>query len=230
MSRPIAGTIAEAYLRGRGIRLEPHDAAALRFHPHCFYRQDEGAEPASRTAWPAMIAAVTDQDGDITGLQRTYLDPGLDPATGGKAPLPTPRRAMGNLLGHSVRFGTGCDTMAIGEGIETVLSLRRILPTMPMAAALSAGHLAAFLPPPGLRRLYIVRDHDRAGHWAADRLMAWTQEAGIEAIVLVPSLGDFNDDLRRLGVDALASRVRVQLAPEDVGTFWRAPECRGRMR
>jgi hypothetical protein len=230
MSRPIAGTLVEAYLCKRGIKFEPHDAAALRFHPHCFYRQDEGGESPSRTAWPAMIAAVTDQDGDITGLQRTYLDPGLDPAAGGKAPVPTPRRAMGNLLGHAVRFGVPCDTMAVGEGIETVLSLRRILPTMPMAAALSAGHLAAFLPPPGLHRLYIARDRDRAGHWAADRLMGWAQEAGIEAIVLMPSLGDFNDDLRRLGADALATRVRMQLAPEDVGAFLQPLERRGRMR
>jgi hypothetical protein len=230
MSKPIAGTLAEAYLDGRGIQLEPHDAGALRFHPHCFYRQDEGAEPASRPAWPTMVAAVTDQDGDITGLQRTYLDPGLDPAASGKAPVPTPRRAMGNLLGHAVRFGVACETMAIGEGIETVLSLRHILPTMPMAAALSAGHLAAFLPPQGVRRLYIARDRDRAGHWAAERLMAWAQEAEIEAIVLVPSLGDFNDDLRKLGGDALATAVRVQLAPEDVGAYWRPPERGGRAR
>ena len=230
MSRPIAGTLAEAYLYGRGIQSEQHDTAALRFHPNCFYRPDEGSEPMSRTAWPAMVAAVTDQDGGITGLQRTYLDLGLDPAGGGKAPVPTPRRAMGCLLGHAVRFGTARDTMAAGEGIETVLSLRSVLPTMPMAAALSVGHLAAFLPPPGLRRLYIAPDRDRAGHWAADRLVARAQEAGIEAIVLAPTTGDFNDDLRQLGADALAGKVRVQLAPEDVDRFWGPPERGGRTR
>ena len=230
MSRPIAGTLAETYLRERGIQSEQHDMAALRFHPHCFYRPDEGSEPIARTAWPAMVAAVTGQDGGITGLQRTYLDPGLDPAGSGKAPVPTPRRAMGHLLGHAVRFGTARDTMAAGEGIETVLSLRSVLPAMPMAAALSAGHLAAFLPPQELRRLYIARDRDRAGHWAADRLVARVQEAGIEAIVLAPITGDFNDDLRQLGADALAAALRVQLVPEDVVRFWRPPERGGRTR
>ena len=106
--------------------------------------------------------------------------------------------------------------MAAGEGIETMLSLRSVLPALPLAAALSANHLAALLLPPGLRRLYIVRDNDPAGRRAAETLTARAQAAGIEALVLAPTLGDFNDDLRQLGPDALAAALRVQLAPEDV--------------
>jgi hypothetical protein len=45
-----------------------------------------------------------------------------------KAPVTTPRRAMGHLLGNAVRLGlpgNGVvrDVMAAGEGIETMLSL-----------------------------------------------------------------------------------------------------------
>ena len=142
---------------------------------------------------------------------------------------------MGHLLGHAVRLGSSgngavCDVMAAGEGIETVLSLRGTLPCLPMAAALSAGHLASLLPPPMLHRLYIVRDNDQAGLWAADRLVARMQEAGIEALVLAPTLGDWNDDLRQLGPGAVASAVRGQLAPEDVDRFWRPPEQGRRTR
>ena len=61
--------------------------------------------------------------------------------------------------------------MAAGEGIETMLSLRCVLPTMPMVAALSASHLAALLFPPTLRRLYIARDHDPAGDGAMASLV-----------------------------------------------------------
>ena len=216
MSQPIRRTLVETYLRHRGIKAV-HDAGALRFHPRCYYRRDDSSPTET---WPAMIAAVTDLSGAITGAHRTWLAPD----GGGKAPVPTPRRAMGHLLGHAVRFGMAHDAMAAGEGIETVLSLRSVLPTMPMAAALSAGHLAAFLPPPELRRLYIVRDNDRAGHWAADRLVARVRDARVEAIALAPTKGDFNDDLRQLGADALAAAVRVQLVPEDVARFWRQPE------
>lgn len=219
MSKPIAGTLAETYLRARGIRLGRDAAEALRFHPRCFYRAEPGGPDSARDAWPALVALVTAGDGEMTGLQRIWLDP----SGRTKAPLSTPRRAMGHLLGNAVRFGAVRDVMLAGEGIETVLSLRGILPTMPMAAALSAGHLAAFLPPSGLRRLYITRDHDEAGQRAADTLAGRMQAAGIEPIVLTPMLGDFNDDLRQLGCGALARTVRGQLAPEDVSQFWRAP-------
>jgi hypothetical protein len=45
------------------------------------------------------------------------------------------------------------------------------------------------------------------------------QEAGIEAITLSPRLGDFNEDLHLLGLDALRAALRVQIAPQDVARF-----------
>ena len=158
MSQPISGTIVEAYLRKRGITAL-HGTGSLRFHPRCYYRPDDMSPTET---WPAMIAAVTDLDGKITGAHRTWLDPsGAD-----KAPIDTPRRAMGHLLGNAVRFGVAREVMAAGEGIETMLSLRCVMPTMPMVAALSAAHLAAILFPATLRRLYIARDNDPAGDGA----------------------------------------------------------------
>lgn len=37
--------------------------------------------------------------------------------------------------------------------------------------------------------------------------------------MLSPTLGDFNEDLRTLGVGALRAAIRQQLAPEDVARF-----------
>ena len=153
----------ETYLRNRGITAL-HEDGALRFHPRCYYRPDEDSPTET---WPAMIARVTDLDGRMTGAHRTWLDP-FRPF--GKAPIDTPRRAMGDLLGNAVRFGVANDVLAAGEGIETMLSLRCVLPTLPMAAALSANHLAAMLLPPTLRRLYIARDDDAAGDAAVTAL------------------------------------------------------------
>ena len=203
----LSGTLAEVYLRNRAITAL-HGAGSLRFHRSCYYRPD-WRSPTQ--AWPAMIAAVTDLSGGITGVHRTWIDrSGRD-----KAPIDTPRRAMGHLLGNAVRFGMAQDVMAAGEGIETVLSLRCVLPTMPMAAALSAAHLGAILFPIRLRRLYIVRDDDPAGDRAAARLIDRANDVGIEAIALWPRLGDFNEDIRVLGIDALRSLVRVQIAGKD---------------
>lgn len=211
MSQPITGTVAEAYLRKRGITAL-HGTGSLRFHPRCYYRPDEYSPTET---WPAMIASVTDLAGRITGAHRTWLSPDGD----GKAPIDTPRRAMGDLLGHAVRFGVTQDVMAAGEGIETMLSLRCVLPTMPMVAALSAAHLSAILFPDILRRLYIARDDDPAGDGAMAALIDRAEQAGIEAIVLSPTLGDFNEDLRVLGIDALRAAIRVQIVPQDVARF-----------
>ncbi len=215
-AQPLLGTLGESYLRRRGIT-NFADTEALRFHPRCFYR---AAPDAPSESWPALIAAVTDLEGTITGVHRTWLDPnGFDPIRLGKAPLAVPRRALGHLLGNAVRFGVTSEVLAAGEGIETMLSLRCALPTMPMAASLSAGHLAAILLPIGLRRLYIARDADPAGDSAVARLTERAEAIGIEAITLSPKLGDFNDDLRVLGLAALRANLRGQLAPEDVTRF-----------
>lgn len=208
MSKPIHGTLAETYLRTRGIAAL-HELTSLRFHPRCYYRPDQHLPTET---WPAVIAAVTTLDGVITGVHRTWLDP----SGRSKAPIATPRRAMGLLLGNAVRFGQAHDVLAAGEGIETMLSLRCALPTLPMASALSANHLAAMLLPPNLRRLYIARDADAAGRTVATALARRAEAAGIEAIPLSPRLDDFNEDLRTFGVDELRATLRIQLAPADV--------------
>jgi phage/plasmid primase-like uncharacterized protein len=216
ISSPIQGTVVETYLQGRGIA-DIHHGGSLRFHPRCYYRPDEQLPTET---WPAMIASVTDFAGRITGVHRTWLDPrGFDCVRLGKAPIATPRRAMGDLLGNAVRFGEVNDVLAAGEGIETILSLRYALPTLPMAAALSANHLAAMLLPSGLRRLYIASDDDAAGAAAQAILTRRAEDVGIEAIPLSPRLGDFNEDLHLYGLETLRTALRLQLAPEDIVRF-----------
>jgi hypothetical protein len=219
MSMPIVGTLAETYLRGRGI-VTVAAGDPLRFHPRCYYRPDEDSPTET---WPALIAAVTDLGGRITGAHRTWLDrSGQD-----KAPIDSPRRAMGHLLGHGVRFGVADDVMAAGEGIETILSLRIIVPNLPMVAALSANHLAALLFPPTLRRLYVALDRDPAGDAAMASLVHRAETAGIEMLGLSPRFDDFNADLRRLSIEAFRAPLRQQLAPQDVVRFMAAMDATG---
>jgi Toprim domain len=203
--RPVPGTPAEVYLRARGITA-PLDWPALRFHPSVYYRADEDAE---LEFWPAMLAAVTAPDGTISGVQRTWLDR-QRPA---KALLPDPRRALGCLLGNGVRFGNVRDILAAGEGIETMLALKSVLPDLPMIAGLSANHLAALDLPSSLRRLYVARDNDVAGRGAVNRLCARHQH--IDVRQLVPVHSDFNLDLCRLGDGTMLARLADQLVPDD---------------
>ena len=132
----------------------------------------------------------------------------------GKAPIESPKRSLGDIWTHAVRFGIVDDVMAAGEGIETTLSVRSAPPALPMISALSASHLAAVafprrVPSP-LAPLYIASDADPAGKRAASALAARVREVGIEAIVLLPTRNDFNDDLIAMGVDGL----RAALGPQ----------------
>ncbi len=210
-SRPIAGTPAQTYLRSRGITCSVA-ADALRFHPNCFCRVPDAIKSITL---PAMLAAVTDNAERITGLMRTYLN-----ADGSqKAPIDAPRRAMGALAGNGVRFGPHDDVMGVGEGLETMLSLRIAMPTLSMIAALSAAHLAALIPPVQLRRLYIAADGDAAGRNAAARLAQRLSALSIEANLLTPRRKDFNDDLIADGADMLAAHLADQLTADDRQRF-----------
>ncbi len=211
LSRPVPGTLAESYLRSRAITARI-DWSCLRFHPACYYRPDPDSP---RQSWPALLGVVTDLSGKLTGLQRTWL--ARDGS--GKAPLDDPRRAMGNLLGHAVRFAQPDDVLAAGEGIETVLSLLSLFPALPMAAGLSAAHLSAILFPASLRRLYCLRDNDAAGDFAEERLGDRCREAGIEFRVLKPHGKDLNVDLRAEPVPAVKERMLAQLEPQDRARF-----------
>jgi hypothetical protein len=212
-SRPLRATLAETYLRSRGITL-PSRMPALRFHPACYYRAHDRAPLET---WPALIAAVTDLSGNVAGVLRTWL--ARDGSA--KAPIANPRRALGELLGHAVRLGTAQDVLTAGEGVETMLSLKSVLPGMPMAAALSASHLAALLLPPGLRRLYVAADNDAAGRRAATRLTERARDAQIEAHLPLPRADDWNTDVRTLAPRMILDDLAAQLAADDAARFLR---------
>ena len=192
--RPIESGPGEAYLRARGITR--FRFPSLRFHPALYHRE------ADRRL-PALVAAVTDTEGALHGVHRTWIDPGAQAKAG---VLPT-RKALGRVFGRAVRFGVPGPTLLVGEGVETVLSIVTAAPRVPAAAALSAGSLGAFVPPEGVSRLVIARDNDMEGERAAERLAKCCTRAGVAATVIVSERGDFNDDLAALGAAVLAARL-----------------------
>lgn len=201
-STPIIGTLGAHYLRRRGITASL-DEKALRFHPGCYYKPDRDSPLETH---PAIIAAVTDLDGSITGALRIYLDP----YEADKASIAFPRLSMGNVLGNGVRIGSACDVMAAGEGLETMLALRSLMPSMPMVAATSAAHLGALVLPSSLKHLYIALDNDPAGHTAAEQLAFRHINDGIAITLLHPIYDDWNSDLQRLGQAFCLNRLTEQ--------------------
>jgi hypothetical protein len=126
LSRPVKGTQAEAYLNRRGIVPSPELVADLRWIPALNYngRPDDDAPDEIRLgAFPAMLSPIRDVSGEITGLHATYLD--LHEPIKLKPPGSRHNKAK-KMLGAKkhglIRLGPICPIMAIGEGIETVLS------------------------------------------------------------------------------------------------------------
>ncbi|MBL8558754.1 MAG: toprim domain-containing protein [Hyphomonadaceae bacterium] len=180
----VEGTPAHRYLHARRIA---HGAAsaALAFHSRASALDD-------RRRRPALLAAIEDNAGALQGVQITLLS-----AHGAcKAPVATPRRVVGRLLGGAVRLHAHGATLLVAEGVETALAASQAL-TLPAWAALSAWNLAHFNPPGDIARLVIGADNGDAGAHAAHTLLETLAETRPEIAVEIasppPAFGDWND-------------------------------------
>lgn len=206
LGKPIEGTPAEVYLRGRAIT---EWGPNLRYLARTFYVGPKN----ERLELPALLCAITDNAGTVTGVNRIYLTP-----EGTIADVSDPKKVLGHIaqtvddrfVSGAVRVGTPGDVLLVGEGVETMLSLKTAAPHLPIAAALTATHLTMFEPPEGLRQLWIARDSGEAGEKAAlalkDRLMDERPELSFGD--LKPRSGDFNNRLSTMGAHRLAKRMR----------------------
>jgi putative DNA primase/helicase len=142
---------------------------------------------------PAMIAMVTGPDGAPSILHRTYLT-----ADGRKASVNAPRRLMPGTVakGAAIRLAPAGDALGIAEGIETALSASALF-GVPCWAAVNAGMLTAWQPPPEVRRILIFGDNDASytGQAAAYALARRLRSEGFIVDVEVPAEpeADWND-------------------------------------
>lgn len=198
------GSLGEKYLKSRGITVRT--MPMLRYHPACNCREEDG----SFTRRSALLLGVSNGTGTITGVHRIYLD-----KTGARAPIPDNKRMLGLFLGSSARFGTIGEVAAAGEGLETMLSVRTLMPTLPVIAGVSAPHLVQIPLPPGLKRLYITLDNDTAGRIAAEKLLERAHGLGIACHLVWPTLKDWNDDLRELPRPLVRANLLAQIDAVD---------------
>jgi Toprim domain/CHC2 zinc finger len=184
-------TLAEQYLRRRGLEL-PEDDHALRFYSPC---------PFADTTYPALIALFRDVVTDEPkAIHRIALAPGG---------ILIAKRMLGRVAGCAVKLDADENvelSLSIGEGIETMIAAR-MRGLRPAWAVGSAGALKTFPVLNGVECLSIIVDHDlpdkngrQAGQEAAlECSQRWTA-AGREVRRVVP---------RRQGAD-MADLVEVR--------------------
>lgn len=185
-AQPIAGTLAETYLRGRGITCPLPET--LRFHGSCWHG------PTAKR-FPAMVALVNSSDG--FAVHRTYLAPG-----GGKAAVEPAKAMLGAVSGGAVRLCGGPGPLVVAEGIETALSLTSGLLRTPATvwAALSTSGVKSLYLPVETGRLTIAPDGDAPGREAAHALAERAHALGWQVSLLpAPEGRDWNDILTMKG-------------------------------
>lgn len=179
--RLVPGDPATLYLKRRGFGGVWPLPDCLRYHRALPYWH-EGVKLGD---YPAMIAPLIAPDGRIAALHRTYLT-----IAGRKADVPTVKKltpASGPLAGACIRLHEPArGVLGIAEGIETAIAAR-LASSVPTVAAYSAGNLAAWQWPPGVRRIVIFADHDRAGADAAEKLRQRVRATGRQCSVLTPT-------------------------------------------
>jgi putative DNA primase/helicase len=184
-SIPATNTLAETYLRSRGITLPV--PATLRFHAVLKHHPSD-------TTWPAMVALIVDVDGTPVAVHRTYL---THDGTG-KAEISTQKMTLGSCRGGAIRLGEiqSGKSLAIAEGIETTLSVAQAC-QLPAWAALSADGLKTIALPPAAKSVILAADHDvnGVGQAAAEAARKRLVREGRKVrIVMPPQVGtDFND-------------------------------------
>jgi hypothetical protein len=184
-------TLAEQYLRRRGLEL-PDDDHALRYYSPC---------PFAGATYPAMIALFRDVLTDEPkAIHRIALGPGG---------ILIAKRMLGRVAGCAIKLDADENvelSLSIGEGIETMIAAR-MRGFRPAWALGSAGAIKQFPVLAGIGALTIMVDNDEADHngrragpdAAAECSARWTA-AGREVRRIVP---------RRTGHD-MADLVEVR--------------------
>jgi len=190
-AQPLAGTIAETYLREARAITAPLDGADLGFLPSASVWPYVAS---CREPRPALVAKVSDDCGRLIGVHLTYLRPDGS----AKADVASPRKVAGSRFGGFVRLAPGSN-LIVGEGIESALSAWQARPPdahdFGAIAGICAGGVCSLEWPAATRALIIAPDHDKAGQAAAEALAQRAWAAGLAVSLMWPPGGfaDWND-------------------------------------
>ncbi len=150
---PASGTLAETYLRSRGITIPV--PASIRFLPDARHK-------ATGLNLPAMVAGVQDHAGRVVAIHRTFLS--LDGTA--KAGVRQPKMSLGPVAGGAVRLGLAGRELAICEGIESALSFQQAT-GITTWAALSVPGVRSLALPKEISAVVLGPDGDDPGAGAA---------------------------------------------------------------
>uniref|UniRef100_A0A6M3XYW7 Putative primase n=1 Tax=viral metagenome TaxID=1070528 RepID=A0A6M3XYW7_9ZZZZ len=180
---PAPGTLAETYLRSRGLSVSIPETIR-------FARLRYGSRGKEH---PCLVAAVSDPDGNLCGIQRTYLR-----ADGrGKADVPKAKLSLGKVRCGAIRLAPVARSLIVCEGLEDGLSLAQVC-GQAVWVACGSSMLPSMRLPDFVRDVTVGGDNDNAGREAAARAATAFSERGHSVRTFFPTEPhkDFNEELQ----------------------------------
>jgi hypothetical protein len=189
---PIIGTLAESYLRARGLHFHDPHGDVLRFARSHKRRSEDG----QLEHHPALLALLHDvRTGQPCGTINIYLRPdGTDRLRDRKG-----KTSWGRVAGAAVMLSPFEDValgLTICEGVETGLALL-LNDLAPVWCCGGAGNLRQFPVLGGIEALTVAADADEPGQKAGTKVIRRWRGVGREAIIVAPPSGDWADQVLR---------------------------------
>ena len=185
-SIPAPGSLAESYLRSRGLHLPVPEA--IRF---AWLRYGK-----SGPDYPALVAAITDNRGEMIGIQRTYLA-----ADGvGKADVSKPKLSLGRVSGGAIQCGPAAGEVILAGGVEDALTCQQELGRVAWATA-GETNLGSVALPLFVHTVTLAGDNDEAGRRAVAKATEayLAQSLTVRPLFPSPDFKDFNAELQEGG-------------------------------
>lgn len=226
---PAGGTIVMDYLELRGLKLATVPKT-LRFIPQHPFKKFIAKKPVIMHTGPAMIAAIQDPGGLLSAVHQTWFD--LSSPDGKariehegvkqKSKLVRGSKKAGAIRLHTPRI---CDTIVMGEGIETTATawVAGAIENAAYWAGVDLGNMAgkmarisgqrysgepdledtrAFVPPQWCKNLVFIQDGDSEPVMTRAKLMsglkrAYRHQPGMAISIVHAGIGrDLNDIVR----------------------------------
>ncbi len=199
----------KSYLKFRGLDPGIINWRAIRFHPALAYFDEETRKKVGD--FPTLIGLITDPQGKLMGLHRSYLT-----GDGKKANVPAPKKIIGQVNGGGVYFSQPRDIVCVAEGIETALAIYQST-HIPTVAAVSATGMASIDLASTIKTVHICADKDvsQAGEAAALKLASRLHFQKRKVFLHLPSVPipegsksvDWLDILNRQGEGTIKNEV-----------------------
>jgi phage/plasmid primase-like uncharacterized protein len=203
-----------AYLRGRGITIEP-SSDAVRFRKistQDLEKMGVKSDEIPKTPVTSIIFKATNGKGEISAVQQILITEGK------KVAFDNPKRTNGYLVGASVLLGEVKEgKLAIAEGPETALSIHQATGIATMIT-LGTSNFTNISVPGNVDTMIIASDMDKSGVGLGSSLKAaqyWSRNGVNKAGIALPRLeeGDCNDVLQNEGNEAVAQVIETAFFP-----------------